>query len=305
MLGMLSNGGYWYYASLVVLVGGALAWLISRRLKKLEESRQRHVEEMQRFDAVRTESPVRNPNQEARERALGSIETRFSLIRGTLIPILIAITGVLTVVPLLEDVPATFLSLLVAAIGVVIGVAARPFLENFICGLVITFSKPFRLGDTVMIDGNFGTIEDITVTHTVVKIWDWRRLMIPNQQMISKEFINYSMTDRYVWAWVEFHVEAAADLDLVRSLAISAAKTSSAFSEFEEPRFWVMELGRDSTTCWVAAWAESPSASWQLKHEIRTKLASDLHSHGIRTHLHSHELFPPELLSPKTGKIGE
>jgi small-conductance mechanosensitive channel len=114
--------------------------------------------------------------------------------------------------------------------------------------------------------------------------------MIPNSQMISKQFVNYSIIDRYQWKWVEFWVAPDADLKIVEEVAIRAAKVSAAYAAYEEPRFWVMETGKEGVRCWVAAWADTPSAAWQLSHDTRTALLTELRERGIRTHVHRLEM---------------
>lgn len=279
---------YWHaiYALIIGSGGVVIAWWVNRQLQRVRHDRHVRLETIRQFDAVRTSSPLENPNDEARRQALINVESRFSLFRATLVPGILLVTVTLAAVPLLSDLPATLLSFIVAAVGVIIGIAARPMLENFVSGIVISFSKPFRIGDTVAIDGEYGTVEDITVSHTVVKVWDWRRLMIPNSQMLSKQFVNFSIVDRYQWKWVEFWVAPEADLKLVEKIAKDAAKSSTAFSNYEDPSFWVMEVGKEGVRCWIAAWAETPSAAWQLSHDTRTALVTKLREHGIKTHLH-------------------
>jgi small-conductance mechanosensitive channel len=179
-------------------------------------------------------------------------------------------------------------SLLVAVAAVVTGIAARPVLENLIAGVIISFAQPIRIGDTVLIDGYFGTIENISLTHTTLKVWDWRRYMVPNHHMLGKEFVNYSIVDRYQWAYVEFWVAPQTDLDAVRDIATKAARSSRHFADYEEPRFWVMEMGKEGVRCWIAAWANTPSAAWQLGHDIRTELARRFAEAAIRTHSYQH-----------------
>lgn len=279
---------HWYSIYAIVVGGGgvALAWWVNRQLQRVRRARADRLEKMRQFDAIRTSSPLDDPNEEARRQAIINVETRFTLFRATLVPVILLVTGTLVALPLLQELPATMLSLLVAAVGVVIGIAARPMLENFVSGVVISFSKPFRIGDTVTVDGEFGTIEDITVSHTIVKAWDWRRLMIPNSQMLSKQFVNYSIIDRYQWKSIEFWVAPESDLKIVEAVAKEAAKSSSAYADYEEPKFWVMEMGKEGVRCWLAAWANTPSAAWQLSHDTRTRLVTDLREHGIRTHVH-------------------
>lgn len=102
--------------------------------------------------------------------------------------------------------------------------------------------------------------------------------------MIQKEIENLTMNDKYLWAHVEFFVEPDADLDKVMDIAKSVAKKSSHDSTSEEPSFWVMDLQKDAIKCWVAAWADNPGDAWELRHQIRMGLLSELKKNGITTH---------------------
>ena len=225
-----------------------------------------------------------DPDTQSRQRALNAIESSSTATRRLVVPMALMLVAFFAGLPFLDQVPATVFSLLVAAITVLIGIAARPFVENAIAGLVISSSKILNIGDTVRISGHYGTVEDITVTHTTMKIWDWRRFVIPNATMLSREFENYSLFEKHIWAHVEFWVDHEADLDLVSSLAVASPRESKYFNDVEEPKFRVMEMEKDSVRCWVAAWAKTPADAWSLTADMRTYLVRELRRAGIRTH---------------------
>ncbi|HRX87423.1 MAG TPA: mechanosensitive ion channel [Phycisphaerae bacterium] len=294
----MSWTGYITYCLLVAAGGGALLWWMRQRISAAQAKRTVGLKKVRQFDAVDTESPVEDQDGEARERGLESIETRFNMMRRVLLPALSVLLLVVLVIPLLRGAPSTLLSLLVAVAAVVTGIAARPLLENLMAGVIISFSQPIRIGDTVLVDGFFGTIENISLTHTTLKVWDWRRYMVPNHHMLAKELVNYSIIDRYQWAYVEFWVSPASDLDSVRAIAIASARASRNFAGYEDPRFWVMEMGKEGIRCWIAAWADTPSAAWQLSHDIRTELTRRFRETGISTHGFEHRWRPSEPMTP-------
>lgn len=165
----------------------------------------------------------------------------------------------------------------VAAVGtVIVGIAARPLIENLFAGLVKTLSGLSRVGDTVLVDEEYGTVEDITATHMVVKSWDWRRYVVPNTVMLSKPAVNYTLYDGYRWAHVEFWVALDADVEKVEDIAKKAVRTSSVQWNVEDPGFWLMGMDKDGYKCWVAGWAKSPADAWQLQHEVRMNLIKGL-----------------------------
>ncbi|MEZ6183412.1 MAG: mechanosensitive ion channel [Planctomycetota bacterium] len=261
--------------------------LLRRRLRRQEAVAKSRLEQVRRFDAVRTETPLEHPAQEARARGLANLESRSALIRRVLIPAGFLLWALLLALPFVGRVPATLMTLFAGVISVMVGIAARPFVENLIAGIVISLTQPLRIGDTVKIDGEFGTVEDVTSTHTRIKAWDWRRYLIPNVRLLEKEFVNYSIVDRYQWAYVEFWVEPEADLERVQALAIAAVKTSASFVAYEEPRFWVMEAGKEGLRCWIAGWADTPSSAWALCHDTRMALMKALREAEIKSHSHA------------------
>jgi len=78
--------------------------------------------------------------------------------------------------------------------GIIIGFAAQRSLGNLLAGMQIAFTQPIRIDDAVIVEGEYGTIEDITLTYVVVRIWDERRLILPINYFIEKPFQNWTRT---------------------------------------------------------------------------------------------------------------
>ena len=97
--------------------------------------------------------------------------------------------------------------------GVVAGIAARPVFGSLIAGLQIALTQPIRLDDVVIIEKEWGRIEEITATYVVVKIWDERRLVVPLQWVIQNPFENWTRTGSQllgtVFLWVDYRVKLA------------------------------------------------------------------------------------------------
>jgi hypothetical protein len=268
----------------VCVVLGAGAYALMRTLTLLGVTRRlriRGVEKRKRFESVRTQSPVEDPKTVALERGIESIERHFSVLRRLLVPLIVLFTVLMVAPAFLASASATMASMIGAVIAAIFGLALRPYLENAVGGLVISSSGLVRIGDTVRIDDWYGTIEDITTTHTTIKLWDWRRYLVPNSRMLQSTFFNYSLFDTYQWAYVEFWVAPDVDLDEVREIALRSPCASPHFSGREEPRFWIINIEKDAICCWVAAWADTPSGAWSLTHDTRTELLRELRRRGI------------------------
>src|SRR5262245_40266621 len=76
--------------------------------------------------------------------------------------------------------------------GIVAGLAARPVLRNLMAGVQLAMTQPIRLYDAVIVENEFGTIEEITSTYVVVKLWDLRRMVVPLTYFIEKPFQNWT-----------------------------------------------------------------------------------------------------------------
>lgn len=272
-----------------VLLGGILAWYtLSTLLLRIERKRAKRIRDLKRFEPVRSDAPGENRTEDARASALKGLGSRFSIIRRTLLSLIVLIWLVLALLPFLGGFPKSVLSIFGAAGAVLVGIAARPFLENVIAGYVVTFSNQFRTGDTIRIDDHYGTIEDITPIHTVIKLWDWRRYVVPNSRMLTKEAIHYTNREGLLWALLKFNVAYDADLDQVEAIAIEAGKESPFRTGDEDPNFWVMGMGRESVECWLAVWAKGPLDAWSLRAEMGAKIARRMRDAGI--HSHSYEV---------------
>src|SRR5690606_2295691 len=92
--------------------------------------------------------------------------------------------------------------------GLVAGIAARPVLGNLIAGLQIALAQPIRIDDVLVVQGEWGRVEEITGTYVVLRIWDLRRLIIPLQWLIENPFQNCTRSSSTVigsvFLWVDY-----------------------------------------------------------------------------------------------------
>lgn len=92
--------------------------------------------------------------------------------------------------------------------GVVVGFAARPVLSNLLAGLQIALTEPIRLNDVLIVEGEWGRVEEITGTYVVFRIWDDRRMILPLQWFIEHPFENWTRTSASllvtVFLWVDY-----------------------------------------------------------------------------------------------------
>lgn len=98
-----------------------------------------------------------------------------------------------------------------------VGAAAQPALKNLIGGLQMAFTEPIRLDDVVIVDGEWGRIEEIRLTYVVVKIWDERRLVVPVSKFLEESFQNWTRQTSQILGSVFWYLDPASDVARLRA----------------------------------------------------------------------------------------
>jgi small-conductance mechanosensitive channel len=100
--------------------------------------------------------------------------------------------------------------------GVVLGLAAQRSIGALLAGIQLSITQPIRIGDQVVIEGESGTVEEITLTYVTVRVWDFRRLIVPVTQFLEKPFQNWSKGGAEMLGTVTLQVDWATDIDALR-----------------------------------------------------------------------------------------
>jgi small-conductance mechanosensitive channel len=121
------------------------------------------------------------------------IRTQVQLLRQIVVGIIAftALAGALMTFPTIRALGAGLFASAGLA-GLAVGMAARPALGNLIAGMQIAFTEPIRIDDVVIVEGEWGRVEELNTTYVVVRIWDLRRLIVPLTYFIEKPFQNWT-----------------------------------------------------------------------------------------------------------------
>ena len=164
-------------------------------------------------------------------------------------------------------------SLLASAgvIGIVAGIAARPVFANLIAGLQLALAQPIRIDDVLIVEGEWGRVEEITGTYVVLKIWDERRLIIPLQWFIEKPFQNWTRNSAQligtVFLWVDYRMP-------LQPLREAAQRACEAAPEWDKRLclLQVVEAGERSMQLRVLVTTANSSLGWDLRCKVREAL---------------------------------
>jgi len=190
--------------------------------------------------------------------------------------ITIIIVGILALASMLmtfEKVRQLGTTILASAgiIGIVVGMAAQRTIGTFIAGLQIAFTQPIRLDDVVIVENEWGRIEEITLTYVVVKIWDLRRLIVPITYFIEKPFQNWTRVTADLLGTVFIYVDYTVPVDTIRAELQKILKDSGLW----DGKVCVLQLTNTSEkTVELRALMSAPDAStaWNLRCHVREKL---------------------------------
>lgn len=159
--------------------------------------------------------------------------------------------------------------------GIAVGFAARPLLENLAAGVQLAITQPIRLGDVLIVEGEYGTVEEITSTYVVLKLWDWRRLVVPLSYFFTKPFQNWTRTSASLIGSVMIYVDYTVPVDQVRRQLEAVVKQSKLWDgqvvnlQVNDARDNVIELRA------LVSARDSPTVA-DLRAEVREKLIAYL-----------------------------
>ncbi len=164
------------------------------------------------------------------------------------------------------------------AAGLVLGFAARPVLENLIAGIQIAVTQPIRIDDAVVVEGEWGWIEEITGTYVVIRIWDWRRLIVPLSYFIQNPFTNWTRESASIIGTVFLHADYKLPVDELRDYLNEVAKSSPLWDGKVVNLQVTDATNRTIEIRALVSAATSPQA-WDLRCYVREKLIAYLREH--------------------------
>ncbi|MEM5516963.1 mechanosensitive ion channel family protein [Henriciella sp. AS95] len=237
------------------LVIGAIGWAITafvdlalqRRMAKLE------------IDTA--------DNFEARKSA-----TRLDVMRRVIIVIgaIATLASALVVVPWARQLGVSLLAS-AGIVGIAVGLAARPVLSNLIAGIQIAFTQPIRIEDAVVLENEWGWIEEIDLFYVVVRIWDRRRLIVPLTYFIEKPFQNWTRKTGTIIGSVYWWLDYRAPVAKMRDKLQEILDTTDLW-DGEVCNLQVSETDKTSIQVRALATASTSPRAWDLRCYIREQM---------------------------------
>ena len=155
--------------------------------------------------------------------------------------------------------------------GLVAGLAARPVLSNLFAGVQLAMTQPIRIDDAVIVEGEWGTIEEITSTYVVVRIWDLRRLIVPLTYFIEKPFQNWTRESSALLGSAYIYVDYRAPVETIRQKLTEIVKQSTNW-DGKVVNLLVTNANENTMELRCLMSASSAGAAFNLRCEVREKL---------------------------------
>jgi len=199
---------------------------------------------------------------------------------GKLVKITVVVVALAFMLMMFPAVRHVGISILASAgvMGIIAGLAAQRSIANILVGIQIAVTQPFRVDDVVVVEGEWGWIEEITATYVVVRIWDLRRLVLPIIYFTEKPFQNWTRTSADLLGTVFLYVDYTVPVEAIRQELQRILQASS----YWDGKAWGLQVTdiseRTVTLRALMSAADSPTA-WNLRCEVREKLVTYLQEH--------------------------
>ncbi|MFG2288902.1 mechanosensitive ion channel family protein [Streptomyces sp. NPDC048595] len=200
------------------------------------------------------------------------VRTQVTLIHRvvTAVVIIVAAASMLLTFPEMRAVGTSMLAS-AGLVGIVAGIAAQSTLGNLFAGLQIAFGDMVRIGDTVVVDGEWGTVEEITLTFLTVRTWDERRITMPVSYFTGKPFENWSRGGAQMTGTVLFHLDHGAPVEKMRQRLHEILQESPDW----DGRSWSLVV-TDTTASTIVVralvTARDADTLWTVRCEVRERI---------------------------------
>jgi small-conductance mechanosensitive channel len=207
------------------------------------------------------------------------MQTQLKVIRQMLVA-LVFFLGLVIVLMSFERLRDLGTGLLASAgvAGIVLGLAAQRTLSNVIAGFLIAFTQPIRMDDVVIVEGEWGRVEEITLSYVVIRIWDLRRLIVPISYFLDRPFQNWTRTEAKILGAVMLFLDYRVPLNELRAEAERLVKDHPDW-DGEVCGVQVIDTTSSAVHVRVLISADDSGKAWNLRCDLREGLVSWLTRH--------------------------
>jgi small-conductance mechanosensitive channel len=241
--------------TLSLLLIGAIAWLVIKLIYVFEDV----VLSQFKMDVV--------DNLKAR-----SIHTQIQILKKVVV-VVVTILALATILMTFDKVRHLGTSILASAgiAGIIVGLAAQRSIATLLAGIQIALTQPIRLDDVVIVENEWGRIEEITLTYVVVRIWDLRRLIVPITYFIEKPFQNWTRISTDLLGSIFIYADYTVPIQAIREELRRIVEDSKLW-DGNVCTLQVTNATERTMELRALISAQDSSSAWGLRCEVREKL---------------------------------
>lgn len=157
------------------------------------------------------------------------------------------------------------------AAGIIVGLALQPVLSNLLAGVQIALTQPIRIDDAVIVEGEWGKVEEITSTYVVIRIWDLRRLIVPLKYFMEKPFQNWTRESADLLGVVLLYLDYSVPVDAIRA-RLKEILDDSPLWDKQVSGVQVTNASERAMEIRILASAANSANAWDLRCDIREKM---------------------------------
>ncbi len=170
---------------------------------------------------------------------------------------------------------------LIAALSVGLGFGLQEVVANFICGLIVLFERPFRIGDTVTIADITGTVTRIQIRATTILDWDRKELIVPNKEFIVGKLINWSLSDNVIRIKIPIGIAYGSDTEMAEKLLLKAAASNPLILANPAPQAIFMGFGDNSLNFEMRVFISGISDWPPMLHQLNKAVDREFREAGV------------------------
>ncbi len=257
----LALSGPWargFFTLMLVVVVGTVVWVASRGIDYVI--------------GYLAKSNIADVSDEGNDRARRQL-TMLSVGRRVLVFVLLLV-GLSVIFSRINGLEGIGYALIGSAgfMAIVVGIAAQSTLGNLVAGIQIAVTRPVRIGDAVLYEGNWGNLEDVRFTYLVIKTWDLRRVVVPLKYFIDHPFENWSMMDSKLLKTFYVYVDYGIDVNQVRRKFDELTRAHELYNGHKPPDLIVYAIEEECLKLRCTVSAEDSSKAWTLHCDVREAL---------------------------------
>jgi potassium-dependent mechanosensitive channel len=195
-------------------------------------------------------------------------------------------------------------AIIVGALGVGIGFGLQNIVNNFVSGLVLLFERPVRVGDTVVIGGEWGTIRSIGLRSTVLSVYDGSEVVVPNGELVSQRVTNWTLTSPRNRIEIKVSVAYGTDVEKVFEVLSAAAAAHPAVLKDPAPQILFAGFGSSSLDFEVRVWLPEVSLRVPTQSDLRRDIDRRFRAAGIEIPFPQQDLHVRSVDLEAVRKIG-